>query len=159
MKKLIYSGDINVQLQGFPALLFVEKNDFSAQFNVVGFIKSVRIADFRKGSLEAIDKLLLDGKVLDFVPQFNKLAFAEIWEDEEGYLRIELYKPHNPSFDGYMLWIAVDIGDEVPVYKYLYEKITSISKGKYAIVSIYQRPQNHLYCSEEVDLLSVSTNL
>lgn len=156
MKKLIYSGDIDVQLQGSPALTFVEKSNSYATFDVIGFTRPVQILDFREASLRAIEKLLGDGRLTEFAPEFNKPAFAEIWEEENSCVMIHLHHPRSNESCRYLLWMAVGIGEEVPVYEYLYEKLSPIGKNRYALVSIYKRPFATHHASVEAEFPSVS---
>lgn len=158
MKKLIYSGDIDIQLQGSPALTLVEKSNSYAKFDVIGFNRPVRIIDFREASLRAVEKLLDKGNLLEFAPEFNQPAFAEVWEDENSCFMIHLHQPKSGKSSRYMLWIAVGIGEEVPVYECLYEKLSPIGKNRYALVSIYKRPLATHHLSVEAEFPSVSAN-
>jgi hypothetical protein len=75
----------------------------------------------------------------NFAPIFNTPALVAIQEEESGEVIIELNEPFNPH-PNKMLWIAIGIRDSLPVYEYLFERISPLADGSFAFLALLQIP-------------------
>lgn len=140
MDKIYFSGPSHVQIQGDQVLRFVSLDDDSACYRLIGFDEyPVLIKDYRSFGLDAIRTLLLDDRLYDFAPKFNKPSKITIVETANSELLISLHETDdiNPPF---MLWIAIGMEEEPPNYSYLYREILPYQNNKLALLSLYKRP-------------------
>jgi len=137
MKK-IFEGSAQVSIQGERVLRFLDFTGNQAKYEIIGFEDSpVTLIDHRLNGLTAIQALLETGDLHDFAPKFNHPALVNVTQDEMGEVVIELNDTED--YPSCVLWVAIGLGDLVPVYDYLYENIVPFNEeGKYAFIGLYQ---------------------
>lgn len=134
----LFFGVAHVSIQGERVLRFLNCSGDQANYEVIGFDQTpVRIIDFRINGLRAIQELLETEDLQSFAPKFNYPAEVRITIDENQQTVIELRD--TDEIPGFVLWIAIGLGNSMPVYRYYYENIVSLpAEGRYALVTVYQ---------------------
>lgn len=136
----LFDGIVNVSIQGQKVLRLLDFTGNQAKYEVIGFEEiPIIIVDSRHLGVQAAQDLLESGDLLAFAPNFNQPAKAHVFEDENNGLIIELTDTEETP-PHHVLWIVVGLTNSLPVYEYIYEKITSLypSRSGYAYVAIYQ---------------------
>lgn len=147
----IFSGHVQVEIQGPKVLRLLQRTIQYAKYEVVGFEEKVAVQDSRAQGLQAIDYLESSGDATYFPDDFSSPAYAQIFSDENDVLQIHLYDSQDGE-PGQILWIAVGISNEIPNYSYLYKLIKFMGRGIIGMISILSRmPDN-----EEIDVEDVS---
>lgn len=137
-----------VSIQGPRVLRLLECQGRCALFDVIGFEEQIFIKDFRSNTLNAIAELDTSDDVQNFIYEFIAPALVTIKKRPDETLSIKLedtdiVRPEN------MLWIAVGLEDNFPLYDYLLEYIVPFNQNSLAIVSLYRRPSGAYPLSEE----------
>lgn len=154
----IFSGLVQVAIQGERVLRFIDLTEDQAIYEIIGFDDpNVTIIDHRLKALLAIQSLLQTGNLNAFAPIFNKPAVANITQDEMGKLVIELSET-SETHPNSILWVAIGIGDSIPVFDYIYEDIRPLDEEKYALLAIYQRLSSEIPASDSIDLSLASSS-
>lgn len=141
MSRIIFSGITDVELQGEEVLQVVETNSDFIVFRLIGFSTPiVEIRDYREKSRVALDYALKTGDLKKFPYQFCVASNIIFLEKSNGDIEITMYEPEQINSQSHMLWIAIGIENQVPVYNYLYYLIDQLPSGLNAFLSIYERP-------------------
>lgn len=136
MRPLLFSGNLLVEIEGPRVLTLVERFSEYAEYTVVGFQEHVILRDFRITGLTAIDHVLMTNDVSQFPSEFNGHAYAKIFDfTDSDPLVIELREPTDDS-SRYLLWIVVGLGEEVPVYEYLFGLEQPLNDKQYAFIAV-----------------------
>ena len=138
-----------VTIQGPRVLRLIESQNNFALFDVVGFENQVFIQDFRYNSIKATFDLEKNNNASKFAHKFNAPAHLTLKTQPDNTLLIILEdtpieQPEN------MLWIAIGLEDDLPLYNYLFEYILPFENDTLAIVAIYRRPSTAYQLSEDV---------
>lgn len=156
---VLYAGTAQVSIQGERALRFLDFTGNQAKYEVIGFENMpIVIIDSRRRGLLAIQELLGGGNVNDFAPKFNHPAHIRITQEGGGGVTIELSDTdENPS---HILWIAIGLGDSMPVYDYVLEVIVPLegSDGEYALIALYQSSSSDKPALSNRDKISASSS-
>lgn len=134
----IFEGLAQVAIQGERVLRFVDYSKNQATYEVIGFEnQKVTLIDYRPKGLLAIQSLLENGDLYIFAPIFNHPAMVKIKQDETEEVFIELTETEDcPS---YVLWIAIGLGNTIPIYNYVYENIVPLKEeNKFGLIAVYQ---------------------
>ncbi len=134
----LFSGVAHVAFQGVRVLRFLNCAENQVNYELIGFEKApITIVDFRCNGLLAIQELLESGDLQAFAPKFNCPADVRIISDTSQQVVIELRDTDDiPTF---VLWIAIGLGNSMPVYDYYFENIVPLAEeGKFALVAVYQ---------------------
>jgi len=134
----LFSGIAHVSIQGERVLRFLNCTENQANYEVIGFEQApVMIVDFRRNGLLAIQELLETGDLQAFAPKFNHPAEVRITSDANQQIVVELRDTdHMPTF---VLWVAIGLGNSMPVYDYFYENIIPLAEdGRFALIAVYQ---------------------
>lgn len=135
---LAFSGNAEVIIQGERVLRFVNYFEDRAIYDVIGFdAPHITLIDYRKSGLLAIQTLLAGGELSAFAHTFNVPAHISIWVADDGNLSIELGDAEDQPIS-HVLWIAIGMGEDVPVYDYLFEYAVPFEDTRYAFVALYK---------------------
>ena len=137
---ILYSVPANITIQGPRVLRLLDyQNDF-ALFDVVGFEEQIIIKDFRHNSIMAVIELEHNENDQNFAYEFMASAKVTIEQrpDEAIFIILEDTNVTKPD---YMLWIAIGLEDNLPLYDYLIEYIAPFAQNTFAVVSLYLRPK------------------
>jgi hypothetical protein len=156
--KRLFSGSTQVSIQGERALRFIDFTGNQAKYEIIGFEDSpVVLIDYRANGLLAIQSLLETGDLYGFAPKFNHPAMVNVTQDEMGKVVIEL--TDTKDFPNCVLWIAIGLGDLIPVYDYVYENIVPLKEeGKFSLIAIYQISSSEIPASDRSDLSFASSS-
>ena len=144
MNKLIYSGNVFVELQGEAALNLLTHEQVSAKYEIMGFEQMhIYLIDNRTESISSLEKFLETGDISSFHSKFNDLAWVEIHQSHDGEIHVELKEP-TQSDTNYFLWIAIGISKEIPAHDYKILESTPMSKDQFALFALYQYPPHFL---------------
>jgi len=137
MNKTIFSGTAQVEIQGDQVLRLVARGDQYAKYQVIGFDDPVTITDRRKNGLVAISRAIETKHLNEFASQFNAPAEISIKSNASG-IRINLRDTddHAPV---HKLWIAIGVQDRIPVYDYLFERLTPFGDTRFAFLALFAR--------------------
>jgi len=140
MNEPIFSGSASIQLQGKRALrLRTTQNDY-AEYEVIGFDHpAIILRDYRKRSRAALSNILEKSNPSTFAPEFNTPAIVTVRKKSQEQLLVEL-KETTETDPPDMLWIAIGIRNNLPVYDYHFRQIEALQKGRFALFSLYRRP-------------------
>jgi hypothetical protein len=83
---------------------------------------------------------LKTNKVEQLADYINRPARVTILPPQAGQMivRLEKTRAKNPR---HMLWVAIGIGEDIPMYDYKKIEIQQMEDGAYALFSLYKRPQ------------------
>lgn len=137
MKKRIFTGDVQVEIQGPRVLRLLHQSPTYAEYEVIGFEGQIFLRDFRPSALDALDYLARTNDVRFIADALSQPAFALIWSDESNQIMIEL-RSSNVELPDYFLWIAVGLVDEIPVYDYQLEFYNFFDEHSFAFVSVFR---------------------
>jgi hypothetical protein len=140
-ERCIFSGVARVEIQGDRVLRFDDDlTPERARYSVIGFEETpVTIFDHRPAGLRAIKEVLATGDVDQFAPQFNVPSLVEVYSLPPSGLLIVL-REAEVTEPAYTLWIAIGIGDMIPVYDYVLEKMEPYGDERFALLALYRRP-------------------
>jgi hypothetical protein len=140
MKKVIFSGTAQVEIQGKYVFKFVTLDKNQATYEVIGINKPViRIIDQRAGVRRKMEEILKTGEVKQLADYFNTPARVTIFPSHAGRrtVRLEKTRAQHPR---HMLWVAIGIGEKIPMYDYQFIEIQKMKPRRYALFSLYKRP-------------------
>lgn len=141
-----FENTIHVEIQGPRVLELVERWPEYAEYEVIGFHRTVTIHDFRPDSLTALDSVLA-GEPFEFGESFSTPAYAVITFTEPQQIHVELY-PTLENRCTYTLWIAIGLEGYLPVLDYVLRKIEPFEDGGFAFIALYQQsPSKNNYSS------------
>ena len=128
-----------VTIQGPRVLRLLASQNKFALFDVIGFENQIFIQDFRQNCVRAIHELEKNDDATQFPHEFNVPAYVTVKVQPDQTLLITLEDTHvkKPKF---MLWIAIGLECNLPLYNYLFEYVLPFDNNTLAIVAIYQRP-------------------
>lgn len=150
----IFSGCVQVEIQGPKVLRLLQRTITFAEYEVVGFEDKVLIQDTRTRGLQAIDYLESSGDSSYFPEEFSSAAYAQIVRDSNGKLRIHLSDSSDSDLD-FILWVAIGITNEIPNYDYQHQWIEDLSKDRIGMISIFSRsPENFYDDSSDEEVVS-----
>ena len=132
----IFSGHVQVEIQGPKVLRLLQRTIQHAKYEVVGFEEKVAIQDSRVQGLQAIDYLESSGDGTYFPDEFSSPAFVQIFCDENDVLQIHLSDGKDGEPD-HILWIAIGISDEIPFYDYEHQWIEFFDQDTIGMISIF----------------------
>jgi hypothetical protein len=156
MQKRIFSGPVQVEIQGANVLKFIGQEPGQAKYQVIGFQDSITVIDRRAVSLQAIDEVLKTGVVDRFASQFNAPATLRISKAHSKSITIELDESDNTNPE-FMLWVAIGIQDTIPVYDYLFERLVPFGDNGFAFLALYRRsPEFELVPTSSVSMAFAS---
>lgn len=140
-ERCIFSGVARVEIQGDRVLRFDDDlTPERARYSVIGFEETpVTIFDHRPAGLRAIEEVLATGDVDRFAPQFSIPSQVDVFSMDPPGLRIVLHESKLVE-PAYTLWIAIGIGDMIPVYDYVLEKMEPYGDERFALLALYRRP-------------------
>ena len=142
MKDPIFTGTAAVEIQGPRVLEFVSINRKQAEFDVIGITDpKVRVIDERPAVKRSMRSILKTGKVEEFADCFNMPARVTLLPEETGQITVKLRTTRAKKPPRHMLWIAIGIGEKIPMYEYKKVEIQKMKNKKYALFSLYRRPQ------------------
>lgn len=134
----IFSGHVQVEIQGPKVLRLLQRTMQYAKYEVVGFEEKVAIQDSRVEGLQAIDYLEASGDATYFPDAFSSPAYAQIFSDENNVLQIHL-SDTNDGEPGHILWIAIGISDEIPFYDYEFQWIELIDPNTIGMITVFSK--------------------
>jgi hypothetical protein len=153
MVNSIFSGTAWIELQGDHALDFIGLQDY-AEYQVVGFENPIIVRDYRSIGLKAIAQVLETQQVNSFAPQFNAPAQVDISETSSCGLLIELQDTDDPD-PAHRLWIDIGIGDSIPAYDYVFDRLVPLGDNRFAFLALFLRPGAELELPSPALLLEV----
>jgi hypothetical protein len=138
MTKKIFSGAAWVEIQGDQVLHLNHLRRKRAEYQVLGFGEPISLVDFRPDGLSAIRQLLKSKKVADFAARFSSPAQVKILESRTKGVVIELYRTKNDD-PTHRLWIAIGIGNRIPVYDYIFDRLEPLDDERFAFLALLRR--------------------
>ena len=160
MGNKVFSGIAWVAIQGDRVLRFVNCTQDRAVYEIIGFeAVNFTLIDYRIAGIQAIQRTLNTGDLVSFAPSFNMVSQVDIWETDDGGLTIELSDP-NDSIPEHVLWIAIGIGNSVPVYDYVLEYFSPLplDENHFAFLSIYKLSAHGLSSAKSINSSSASSS-
>ncbi len=143
MKEKLFSGTVDIFMQGSRVLLISDVISNSVECNLIGFEEQVRIHDFRRESLEVIRHALKSGDGSLFRRVFAQPAYAVIEKFPDDQFRIMLFDTRSGEPE-HVLWLAVGIDENFPVYEYLFYEIAPYEEDRFVVLACYHRlPYSH----------------
>jgi hypothetical protein len=140
MNQAVFSGPAQVEIQGPAVLEFVSLDENKAEFEIIGLSDPViHILDLRPKIRKTMRQILQDGKVEAMADKFNTPARVTILPPDNGKMTVRL-EPTRSKKPRHMLWVAIGIGEEIPIYNYKKVEMQEMSENKYALFAIYKRP-------------------
>jgi hypothetical protein len=154
-----FSISAYVAIQGKRVLRFIDFAENQVVYEIIGFTdRIVRLVDRRASGLRAISELQNTGNPVAFAPMFNGPALVTIIQDEQhDEIQIELSEPSESTLE-HILWIAIGIGDLIPVYNYIYEHIEPLDENHYALIAVYHALSTEIPAFESSVLISASSS-
>ncbi len=142
--QIIFSGTTCVEIQGPRVLRFIEINEDSAEFEVIGLSNPrVRVFDKRPAIIKAMKKIEETGEVQKLAAIFNTPARVTLLKDRCEELKVELTRTRAKK-PRHMLWVAIGIDQEIiPFYRYINVHIQQMVDKKFALFSLYRQPKTH----------------
>lgn len=136
MKKRIFTGDVQVEIQGHRVLRLSHQSPSYAEYEVIGFEGQIFLRDFRPSALDALDYLVKTNDERFIADALSQPAYALIWSDESDRILIEL-KDSDQEAPTFFLWVAVGLVDEIPAYDYQLEFYNFFDEHTFAFVSVF----------------------
>jgi hypothetical protein len=141
MNDSIFSGTAQVEIQGPRVLEFVSINEKQAEFEVIGISgPKIKLIDSRPAVRRKMEEILKTEKVEQLADYFNRPARVTILPPESGEMIVRLEKTRAKK-PRHMLWVAVGIGEDIPIYDFKQFDMQEIGKNRYALFSLYKRPR------------------
>lgn len=137
---VLFSSSAAIKIQGSHVLRLLPQNSDFIDFRIVGFDDVILVNDYRETTRHSVEQAIITGEPQLITKQFNKPADISIERIEENSLRVILEESHqnNPE---YMMWINVGLKGSLPIYDYVYHRITPIeNNGEFALFALYRRP-------------------
>jgi hypothetical protein len=141
MKDNSASVTTQVEIQGEYVLDFISLDKNQAEFEVIGITDPViRVIDLRAGVRRKMKEILKTNKVEQLADHFNHPARITILPPQAGQMIVRLEKTQAKK-PRHMLWMAIGIGDDIPMYDYKKIEIRQMEDGNYALFALYKRPR------------------
>lgn len=140
----IFTGCVQVEIQGPKVLRLLQRTIKFAEYEVVGFEGKVLIQDTRFRGLQAIDYLETSGDASYFPEEFSSPAYAQIVRDNKGILRIHLSDTSDSDLD-IILWVAIGISNEIPNYDYQHQWIEYFDQNRIGMIAVFLRTPDDFY--------------
>jgi hypothetical protein len=142
-KEPTFKGTAAVELQGpRGALKFVSVNRKQAEFDVIGISNpKIRVIDYRPAVKRSMRSIKKTGRVEELVDYFNQPACVTLMPEINGQITVKLKKSRAKNPPRHMLWIAIGIGEKIPVYEYKRIELQRMKNKRYALFSLYKRPK------------------
>ena len=145
MPTTLFRGDTHIEIQGERVLRLVSLGENSADFEVIGFEDSkILITDYRPVTVSALRDAIEANAFDEVADWINLPADAHIQQKESGTILVEL-SASEAEDPPYRLWIPIGIGDSIPVYAYLIERIEPLDEDRYAFFALYYRDFQKAY--------------
>jgi hypothetical protein len=141
VSETIFSGTAQVEIQGQHVLEFIALDDTQAEFEVIGISgPKIKLIDSRPAVRRKMKEILKTKKVEQLAEYFNRPARITILppESDQMIVRLEKTRAKKPR---HMLWVAVGIGEDLPLYDYKRVEIQQMKDKNYALFSLYKRPR------------------
>ena len=141
MSDALFSGIAAVEIQGPRVLEFVSLTNNQAEFDIIGITNpKIRVIDTRPAVRRKMKEILATDKVEELAYHFNRPARVTILHPSCGQIVVRLEKTRSKKPD-HMLWVAIGIGDDIPLYEYQRVEMQELEDHQYALFAIYKRPQ------------------
>lgn len=139
----IFSGPAQVEIQGEIALNFISLNESQAQFEVIGITQpKIRFVDHRAAVRRKMKEVLITDKVEQLAEYINCPANITIFPPENGEIVVRLEKTRSKK-PRYMLWVAVGIKGDIPLYNYKRIEMQELEENIYSLFTLYKRPHTN----------------
>lgn len=140
MNDMIFSATAAVEIQGKQVLEFVSLNNNQAEFDIIGITNpKIRIIDMRPDVRRKMKEILVTDKVEELAYYFNRPARVTILPPSAGQIIVRLEKTRSKKPD-HTLWVAIGIGDDIPLYDYQKVEMQELADHLYAFFALYKRP-------------------
>jgi hypothetical protein len=136
MSKIVFSGLVNIYMQGPRVLKILDVSPDAIKCDLIGFDDQVKIFDFRSQSLQTISQVMQSGDGSSFTQVFVQPAYAVIELFSSKRFQIMLYDTPKREPE-HMLWLAVGLEDNFPVYDYLFCRISPYRDNEFAIIACF----------------------
>ena len=141
MTEPIFQGTAAVEIQGPRVLEFVSLNKEQAEFDIIGINNpKIHVIDLRPAVKRSMKSILKTGKVEELADYFNTPARITLLPEESGQITVRLEKTRAKK-PRHMLWVAIGIGEDIPMYEYKSIELQEIGTHNYALFSLYKRPR------------------
>ncbi len=140
INKFIFSVCSFVQLQGYEVLRLVYMDKEVATYSLAGFTEQpITIQDYRPSGVEALNKLLRDGRSRDFKARFNRPSNVLLFTGNNKDVLVQLMET-TESDPPYVLWIAAGAEETVPLgHSYLFREIRELPDQRRAFLSLHKQ--------------------
>jgi hypothetical protein len=138
MSQEVFSGAAWIEIQGERPMTLVRLNKKYATYKVTGFKHPIVIHDYRKKNLPIIRKALKLGNATGFAVHFNKPAHVQIQRQKPSRLMIRLHDITDQD-PPYRLWIVDGVGNQLPAYDYVFERLARLADERFALFAVYRR--------------------
>lgn len=157
MFELLFSGIVDVNIQGHHVLRFRKRDEDYVEYTIVGFGDQIVIYDYRKNGLNAIDLVLNTNQTYHFPYEFNESAQLNIFDSTDNNpLVIELR--NTCQIPTHLLWIAVGLDNKVPIYEYDVGLVQQIDDAHIALLALLNIELNDLQLPTDEFLTYSSQN-
>lgn len=144
-KVMIFSEFAHLHLQGDPAIRFLEIQQspqnglLFVEFQLLGFQQpEIFVQDYRPETLSAIERIQNTGQAGIFAEVFNLPAQVNLFAARGNLPAILTLFPSEQFDPQFTLWIASEIGDEIPVYEYSYRHVSPIAPNRFAFLALFE---------------------
>lgn len=134
-----------IEIEGNEVLRFIEKDEHCVRYGIVGFPdEQVKLLDYRTKGLEAIDKVLSTERLEQFPEDFCFPSSMRLLHQGQETL-IELFNLQSVAEPELMLWIATNLEEPIPDYKYQFFRVEPMADSSYSFISLfnYRRFQSY----------------
>lgn len=136
-KTILIETPAFVEIEGTEVLTLIAREENCVRYGIVGFNEEpINLVDHRQKGLEAIDVVLKDNRVEKFPMNFCFPAQLRISQMDSEIL-IELFDLQDDFEPELMLWIATDLEEPIPDYKYFFFRIKRLIGSYYSFVSLF----------------------
>lgn len=139
MNEVSFSGVVQVQVSGDPALQLVAYDRQRLTYQVEGFFQpAITIYDHRRTAAYHLDDLFSEHLKPDWSPHFDLPAFATV-ERAPGEIRIHL-EDTDESKPPNVLYISVGQPGEIEIHDFFDYEITQYTRHSTCFYAIYPQP-------------------
>lgn len=147
MGDICFESDVAIFLQGETgAIELLNCSNEFIEFSVIG--NKFKIVDYRKSIVKSANKMnSMENSVLEFahfLHVFQKSSHVKVFKsDDDEYDYVAVLTDGNDGLDDskHAFWIAVGIGEEIPLYDYEILSVFKSGEDSFSLASIYNRPQ------------------
>jgi len=133
----LLNSPVQVYLQGSNALIPIEKTDEYISYWIGSDSTQMKIVDYRKIPLKAVNRLIAGENGFEFFDYFNLPAHANVVLDSDERIEIEL-QDNNTKEDFPTLWLGVLNDNMMPNYNVLWEFLRPVSTESTAILVLLE---------------------